>query len=55
MKIEQNRVKRLFDENAVTQSAAWLDDVKEKKKPQRLQTLQLIDSCPLMCRDSIQL
>lgn len=30
-KIEQNRIKRLFDENAVTQEAIWLADYWSKK------------------------
>ncbi|WP_088101996.1 DinB family protein [Halalkalibacter urbisdiaboli] len=31
MKVEQNRIKRLFDENAVTQNATWLADYWSKK------------------------
>jgi hypothetical protein len=31
MKVEQNRIKRLFDENAVTQNANWLADYWSKK------------------------
>jgi hypothetical protein len=30
-KVEQNRIKRLFDENAVTQYASWLADYWSKK------------------------
>lgn len=30
-KVEQNRIKRLFDENAVTQNASWLADYWSKK------------------------
>jgi hypothetical protein len=31
MKVEQHRIKRLFDENAVTQNASWLADYWSKK------------------------
>ncbi|QGR00326.1 DinB family protein [Paenibacillus psychroresistens] len=31
LKVEQNRIKRLFDENAVTQNANWLTDYWSKK------------------------